>query len=122
MLAIYWEIGNTITVQENEKGWGAKVVEQLAQDLRSEFPDFKGLSLRNLRYMRAFAVAWPELAILQQPATTLDNSLILQQPVAKLPLTYTTKIRLVAWLLRSTLLRVILPVVIFNNPTKVFVY
>src|SRR4051812_15774992 len=84
LLTIYWEIGNTIAGQENEKGWGAKIVEQLAKDLRSEFPDFKGLSPRNLRYMRNFAQAWPELSILQQPAATIDTPSILQQPVAKL--------------------------------------
>ncbi|MEQ1798261.1 MAG: PDDEXK nuclease domain-containing protein [Lacibacter sp.] len=85
MLALYWEIGNTIKEQESSKGWGAKVVEQLARDLRAEFPDFKGLSARNLRYMRDFSIAWPELSMLQQPVATNVHSSILQQPVAKLP-------------------------------------
>lgn len=85
LLAIYWEIGQAIAQQETQQGWGAKVVDQLARDLKIEFPDFKGLSARNLRYMRDFALGWPELIILQQAAATMDLSQILQQAAAKLP-------------------------------------
>lgn len=85
VLSIYSQIGAAIAEQENEQGWGAKVVEQLAKDLKNAFPDFKGLSPRNLRYMRDFVAAWPELSILQQPAATDNEPLILQHPVAKLP-------------------------------------
>jgi predicted nuclease of restriction endonuclease-like (RecB) superfamily len=45
LLALYWEIGRTISQQQKQEGWGAKVIEKLAQDLKKEFPDFKGLSL-----------------------------------------------------------------------------
>jgi predicted nuclease of restriction endonuclease-like (RecB) superfamily len=45
------------------------VIERLSTDLRAEFPDMKGLSRRNLLYMRAFAEAWPELV--QQAAAQL---------------------------------------------------
>lgn len=48
------------------QGWGAKVVEKLAHDLRIAFPEPKGCSLRNLKYMRVFAGAWRESAIVQQ--------------------------------------------------------
>jgi predicted nuclease of restriction endonuclease-like (RecB) superfamily len=85
MLSLYWDIGNIISIQETSKGWGAKVVDLLARDLKAEFPDFKGLSPRNLRYMRDFAQAWPELSILQQVAAITDRPPILQQVVAKLP-------------------------------------
>lgn len=85
MLSLYWGIGNVIGIQEVTKGWAAKVVDLLAKDLKAEFPDFKGLSPRNLRYMRDFARAWPELSILQQRAAISDIPPILQQPVAKLP-------------------------------------
>ena len=39
---------------------------RLAADLREAFPDMKGFSPRNLKYMRAFAAAWPERAIVQE--------------------------------------------------------
>lgn len=55
MLLLYWKIGKTILDQQDQSGWGAKVIEQLAKDLKSEFPDMQGLSVRNLNYMRQFA-------------------------------------------------------------------
>lgn len=85
MLAVYWEIGQVISSHEKQKGWGAKIVDHLAADLRIEFPKLKGLSPRNLRYMRNFSKAWPELTILQQAAAKLDAESILQQAAAKLP-------------------------------------
>jgi predicted nuclease of restriction endonuclease-like (RecB) superfamily len=63
LLELYWEIGNTISKQQQLEGWGTQVVEKLAQDLKMEFPDFKGLSVRNLWYMKSFAEAWPCLLI-----------------------------------------------------------
>lgn len=42
------------------------VIERLAQDLRAAFPEMKGFSRANLMYMRAFAEAWPDAAIVQQ--------------------------------------------------------
>ena len=66
LVLLYWRIGSEIIARQTQQGWGAKVIEQLAQDLRSEFPDMKGLSLRNLKYMRAFAESWPDEAIVQQ--------------------------------------------------------
>ena len=50
----------------NRSGWGAKVIERLAADLHSEFPDMKAFSRTNLLYMRALAEAWPEEAFVQQ--------------------------------------------------------
>ena len=66
LVMLYWRIGRTILQQEQQQGWGAKVVTQLATDLQQEFPDLTGFSPRNLRYMKAFAEAWPDEAILQQ--------------------------------------------------------
>lgn len=66
LVQLYWHIGNEIISRQTAQGWGAKVIDQVAHDLRTAFPDMKGLSARNLRYMRAFAAAWPEPAIVQQ--------------------------------------------------------
>ncbi len=66
MVLLYWGIGKDILERQDRAGWGARVVEQLGQDLRAEFPAMKGLSPRNLKYMRAFAEAWPDGQIVQQ--------------------------------------------------------
>lgn len=65
LVSLYWQIGSDILAKQEEQGWGAKVIERLAHDLRSAFPDMKGFSPRNLKYMRAFAQAWPDAAIVQ---------------------------------------------------------
>jgi hypothetical protein len=56
LLAIYWEIGQFIVSLETQREWGSKIIDQLSTDLKNEFPEIKGLSSRNLRYMRSFHV------------------------------------------------------------------
>ncbi len=65
LVLLYWHIGRDILARQAAQGWGAKVIERLAHDLRAAFPDLKGFSPRNLKYMRAFAEAWPDEAIVQ---------------------------------------------------------
>jgi predicted nuclease of restriction endonuclease-like (RecB) superfamily len=45
---------------------GTKVIDQLSADLRRAFPEMTGLWVRNLKYMRTFAAAWRDKAIVQQ--------------------------------------------------------
>ncbi len=66
LVLLYWQIGRDILERQAQQGWGAKVIERLAHDLRTAFPEMKGFSRANLMYMRAFAEAWPETAIVQQ--------------------------------------------------------
>ncbi|MDP3978096.1 MAG: PDDEXK nuclease domain-containing protein [Pseudomonas sp.] len=66
LVLLYWQIGNDILTRQAQQGWGAKVIERLAHDLRSAFPDMKGFSPRNLKYMRAFAEAWPDALFVQE--------------------------------------------------------
>ncbi len=73
LVGLYWQIGRDILARQAEQGWGAKVIERLAHDLRSAFPDMKGFSPRNLKYMRAFAEAWPDAEIVQQAAAQLPR-------------------------------------------------
>ncbi len=48
LVTLYWDIGKEILERQAKQGWGAKVIERLAQDLRQEFPDMSGLSRSNL--------------------------------------------------------------------------
>jgi len=66
MLALYWQIGRDILQRQGAQGWGAKVVDRLSADLRREFPEMKGFSSRNLKYMRLFAEAWTDGQFVQQ--------------------------------------------------------
>ncbi|CAI8706559.1 DUF1016 domain-containing protein [Pseudomonas sp. IT-P12] len=65
LVLLYWQIGRDILSRQSQQGWGTKVIERLAQDLRTAFPDMKGFSPRNLKYMRAFAEAWPDAEFVQ---------------------------------------------------------
>ena len=66
LIRLYWRIGHEIVRRRATQSWGAKVLETLAKDLRAEFPDMRGLSLTNLKYMATFAETWPESEIGQQ--------------------------------------------------------
>ncbi len=66
LVLLYWNIGKQILDRHLSEGWGAKIIERLASDLRQSFPDMKGFSARNLTYMRDLASAYPDSAILQQ--------------------------------------------------------
>lgn len=76
MLSMYWRIGKIILEQEKQQGWGQKVVVRLMADLKAEFPNLKGMSPRNLRYMKSFVAAYPD--------DPLDEKPILQVALAKL--------------------------------------
>jgi predicted nuclease of restriction endonuclease-like (RecB) superfamily len=65
LVLLYWHIGQDILARQLSQGWGTKVIDRLAHDLRNAFPEMKGFSPRNLKYMRAFAEAWPDKAIVQ---------------------------------------------------------
>ncbi len=55
-----------ILQRQKKEGWGAKVIERLAHDLRKEFPEMKGFSPRNLLFMRSLAEAFPDKTIVKQ--------------------------------------------------------
>lgn len=71
LILLYWQIGRDILARQAAQGWGAKVIERLAHDLRATFPNMKGFSPRNLKYMRTFAEAWPDAEFVQQAAAQL---------------------------------------------------
>lgn len=68
---LYWEIGRAILEKQQQEGWGAKVLDRLSRDLRTEFPETRGFSVTNLKYMRRFAEECPDLQFGQQVADQL---------------------------------------------------
>jgi len=65
LVLLYWHIGRDILDRQERESWGSKVIDRLGADLKRAFPEMKGFSPRNLKYMRAFAEAWREEAIVQ---------------------------------------------------------
>lgn len=71
MIHLYWEVGKSIAQRQETQGWGAKVIDRLAHDIKSSHPELTGFSPTNLKYMRRFAQECPDRQIGQQPADQL---------------------------------------------------
>lgn len=71
LVLLYWDVGRAILERQERAGWGARVIDRLSHDLRASFPEMRGLSARNLKYMRAFAAAWPDRSFVQQVAAQI---------------------------------------------------
>ena len=66
LVLLYWQIGADILERQEAEGWGSKIIGTLSKDLRQAFPEIKGFSPRNLKYMRAFAESWPDRQFVQE--------------------------------------------------------
>ena len=71
LLKLYWEIGKIITFKQKNSSWGDGVIKHISKDLQSEFPNMKGFSVRNIKYMKQWFQFY---SIRQQPVAQLDNS------------------------------------------------
>jgi len=78
VIEAYWLTGKIILARQQEAGWGAKVIDRLAADLKEAFPDMGGLSVRNLLAMKVFAREFPDGPIAQQPVAQLPWGHVLQ--------------------------------------------
>ena len=65
-MLMYWDLGSEILLKQQDAGWGAKIIDRLSADIRDAFPQMQGFSARNLKYMRAFAEAWPDRELMQR--------------------------------------------------------
>jgi predicted nuclease of restriction endonuclease-like (RecB) superfamily len=52
LITLYWDIGRMIVERQRAEAWGKSVVENLAADLREEFPGISGFSAQNLWRMK----------------------------------------------------------------------
>jgi predicted nuclease of restriction endonuclease-like (RecB) superfamily len=66
LILLYWNIGNIILKNQEIEGWGSKVIGNLAKDIKAEFPELKGFSERNLKYMRKFTEEYSDIEFVQQ--------------------------------------------------------
>lgn len=78
LLRLYWQIGHDLSKRRRE--WGSSVIDHVSADLRTAFPEVKGFSPTNLKYMRLFAEAWPGTENRQQVVDDLSQQTIGQLP------------------------------------------
>jgi predicted nuclease of restriction endonuclease-like (RecB) superfamily len=67
LLEFYWNLGNEIVEKQKNSTWGSGFLERLSNDLSSEFPDIKGFSYRNVKYIRQWFLFW------QQAVSKIEN-------------------------------------------------
>ncbi len=66
LLEFYWELGEEIVLRQSQARWGDGFLKQLSQDLMAEFPDIKGFSERNLKYIRQWVVFYSSDKVIGQ--------------------------------------------------------
>lgn len=86
LIEFYWDLGKIIAEKQSQTQWGDKLIDQVAKDLKIEFPDMSGLSISNLKYAKRFYTFYQPL-IGQQAVDQFNQQpagLIVQQAVAQL--------------------------------------
>lgn len=73
LVTLYWDIGHGIVEKQNELNWGESVVEMVAAELRTAFPDMSGFSPRNLRDMKRFYLAYSDPEFWRQAVAKLRD-------------------------------------------------
>jgi predicted nuclease of restriction endonuclease-like (RecB) superfamily len=68
MLSLYWDLGLSIIEKQKLSAWGDGFIKQMSKDLQEEFPEMKGFSERNLKYMRQWVQFWSGHAALASGA------------------------------------------------------
>jgi len=65
LIALYWNIGRLILDNQQRDGWGSRFIDNLAADIKLDFPEMTGFSVRNLQYMRKYAQEYPDFEFVQ---------------------------------------------------------
>ncbi len=73
LLRFYWQLGADMMAKQAETEWGSRFIKQLSDDLMREFPEVKGFSERNVKYIRQWHSFWSGYAIGQQPVAQLPR-------------------------------------------------
>ena len=84
MLRFYWSLGRDMEAQKEAYAWGSHFYKTISEDLRTELPDVKSFSPRNLLYMHQFYRLFPEAGIEPKIGAQLENSVFTKQLVSQL--------------------------------------
>ena len=77
LLRLYWDIGEMLDSNQNSDGWGKKTLQRLSIDLKNEYPEIKGFTVRNMQYMVQFYKEY------DQSLTQIKDSEITKLPVSQ---------------------------------------
>lgn len=79
MLRMYWDIGGILQQSQDADGWGKKTLQRLAADLKNDYSEIKGFTVRNMQYMVQFFNEYnQELTMIKRAVSPIAKSLISQ--------------------------------------------
>lgn len=84
LLRLYWRMGADICEKQKSASWGDGWLKELSRELMAEFPDMKGLSYRNLQYIRQWYLFYNQGNIIVQQVVAQLQKGHGQQPVAQI--------------------------------------
>ena len=82
MLRMYWDIGEMLYKQQQAAGWGTKLLERISSDLKNEFPEIKGFSVRNCQFMIQFYKEYNQELTFTKPSVSQIGTSIAKLPVS----------------------------------------
>ena len=110
LLRMYWDLGQILYKAQHAEGWGKGTLSRLSADMKNEYPEEKGFSVRNFQSMIQFyqeynqeltmvkSIAQPSVAQLQENSDKLHNNTIAQRAVAQLPeYNFTLPVKRLSW-------------------------
>lgn len=83
MLRMYWDIGEMLFHKQQEAAWGAKFLERIAIDLKNDFPEIKGFSVRNCQFMIQFYKEYNQELTFTKPSVSQLENINTKPPVSQ---------------------------------------
>lgn len=88
LLLFYWDLGRDIAIHKMDAKWGSGFFAQLSRDLKNEFPEMRGFSVSNLKYIKRFYLFYSNMLENRQQVSddfeNTDESVKIQQSVSKM--------------------------------------
>lgn len=109
MLRMYWDIGEMLQQSQDTDGWGQKTLQRLSVDLKNDYSEIKGFSVRNMQCMIQFFNEYnQELTMVKSADSPITQSVIAQLDSTSKPITqsviaqfgtynFTLPIRYLSW-------------------------
>lgn len=80
MLRMYWDIGGMLQQSQDADGWGKKTLQRLAVDMKNDYPEIKGFSVRNMQCMMQFFNEYNQELTMVKDATSSSTQSTIAQP------------------------------------------
>ncbi len=100
MLRMYWDIGKILQEHSEQAKWGDKILDRISIDLKNEYPEIKGFTTRNCRYMMQFYREYNQELTFVKPSVsqTVDADCQIVKPsVSQISQKYELPITKVSW-------------------------